>query len=186
MDCLERTFNLCNARHTNARFNNWWSTDFVWFSYRRRLFVCHKLSSFWGTKILVSCKSSKKFKNCINHSIISRYIIPKEENIKLERLAKKMARKIKCDKYIRHKTLMIPPAILKKNNIKFGRVCIFFYTNSLFYRVKVHYLFSKSGHPKSWRLHHHRPRSLSFGFQLWIECSWIHKFWDCGVVWRVW
>lgn len=50
------------------------------------------------------------------------YFIPKEENKKLERFVKKITKNINCDFYIRHKTIMIPPSVLHKNNIKFARV----------------------------------------------------------------
>lgn len=52
------------------------------------------------------------------------YIIPKEENHKLERFCKKVSKNVACTFYLRHKTLMISPSILKKNGIKFARVCL--------------------------------------------------------------
>lgn len=52
------------------------------------------------------------------------YIIPKEENYKLENFCKKVSKNFDCTFYLRHKTLMIPPSILKKNGIKFARVCL--------------------------------------------------------------
>lgn len=51
--------------------------------------------------------------------------MPLEENKKLEALAEKIAGKIDCDLYIRHKNMMIPPSVLAKNHIKFARVCSF-------------------------------------------------------------
>lgn len=56
---------------------------------------------------------------------IYRYVIPKEYAEKFEKLAKKIARKRKCNLYLRHKVLMIPPSVLEQAGIKFGRVCIF-------------------------------------------------------------
>lgn len=47
------------------------------------------------------------------------YIKPKEERQKLEKFCKKITKKVNCDFYLRHKTIMIPPSVLQKNNIKF-------------------------------------------------------------------
>lgn len=44
------------------------------------------------------------------------------DNKKLEDLARKMSKKIDCDMYIRHKTLMIPLSVLRKHKIEFTRV----------------------------------------------------------------
>lgn len=52
------------------------------------------------------------------------YSVPKSEHEKLEKLAKKLARKLKdkCNLYLRHKCLLIPPSLLKKHKILFTRV----------------------------------------------------------------
>lgn len=52
------------------------------------------------------------------------YFVPESENKKIETLANKFGEKVRttCNNFIRHKTLMIPPTVLRKNNIKFGRV----------------------------------------------------------------
>lgn len=52
------------------------------------------------------------------------YFIPSSEHGKLERLAERFGRAvgITCDNFLRHKSLMIPPAILRKNGIRFSRV----------------------------------------------------------------
>lgn len=55
-----------------------------------------------------------------------RYIIHKNDSSKFEDLVRRILGKKKlCDFYIRHKTLMIPPSVLKKNGIKFTRVKLF-------------------------------------------------------------
>lgn len=51
------------------------------------------------------------------------YHIPTEFNEKLEELSVKLSKKMKCDKFIRHKSMMIPPSVLEKNQIPFGWVC---------------------------------------------------------------
>lgn len=52
------------------------------------------------------------------------YIIPYTEIEKLEKLAKIFGEKdnVKCDLFLRHRSLMIPPSVLRKNNIRFSRV----------------------------------------------------------------
>lgn len=52
------------------------------------------------------------------------YFVPADQIEKFERLAKKLAQNMDCDLFIRHKTMMIPPAVLKKHKIKFHRVRI--------------------------------------------------------------
>lgn len=49
------------------------------------------------------------------------YIIPKSEGGKLEEQVKKSTF-AKCELFIRHKQMMVPPSVLKKYNIKFARV----------------------------------------------------------------
>lgn len=52
------------------------------------------------------------------------YFIPASENEKIEKLANDFGKKVHttCNNFIRHKSLLIPPTVLRKNNIKFGRV----------------------------------------------------------------
>lgn len=52
------------------------------------------------------------------------YFVPASENAKLEKLAKEfgMAVGTTCNNFIKHKSLMIPPATLRKNNIRFSRI----------------------------------------------------------------
>lgn len=52
------------------------------------------------------------------------YIIPGTELKKLEQLVNRLALDsgIACDNFLRHKSLMIPPSVLKANGIKFSRV----------------------------------------------------------------
>lgn len=52
------------------------------------------------------------------------YIIPSSQLKELEDLAKRIARdnNIPCTNFLRHKSLMIPPSVLKANNIQFSRV----------------------------------------------------------------
>lgn len=54
--------------------------------------------------------------------MLHRYFVPSEHNLKLESLVAKITKTIDCDLYIRHKNLMIPPSVLRKNDIKFARV----------------------------------------------------------------
>lgn len=68
----------------------------------------------------VNCTFSDSFSNEIAHDL--RYFVPAEENEKLEKLAAKLAKDVKCNFYVRHKTMMIPPSILQEHNIKFARV----------------------------------------------------------------
>lgn len=49
------------------------------------------------------------------------YVIPRSEGKKLEKLVRKYTLG-KCDLFIRHKQIMVPPTVLKKHNIKFARV----------------------------------------------------------------
>lgn len=50
------------------------------------------------------------------------YFILPGQNKKLENLSKKLTKNVDCDFFIRHKTMMIPPSVLKKHKIKFARV----------------------------------------------------------------
>lgn len=52
------------------------------------------------------------------------YIIPGSQREKLETLVNRLAKdsNITCNNFIRHKSLMIPPSVLKENNIQFSRV----------------------------------------------------------------
>lgn len=56
------------------------------------------------------------------------YGIPLSEHDKLHELAQKLCLSLEesagCDLYIRHKTLMIPPSLLKEHGIRFTRVRI--------------------------------------------------------------
>lgn len=75
--------------------------------------------------------------NNFRYVIDIRYIIDKKDSSKFEDLARKIVgRKRKCQLYIRHKTLMIPPSVLKKNGIKFTRVCLFLYYKIL--KIVIH------------------------------------------------
>lgn len=44
------------------------------------------------------------------------YFVPPDQNKKLENLTKKLAKNIDCDFFIRHKTMMIAPLVLKKKS----------------------------------------------------------------------
>lgn len=58
------------------------------------------------------------------HNYLFRYIINKDDNTKLENLAQTLfGKSTTCDFYIRHKTVMLSPTVLKKNGIRFARVC---------------------------------------------------------------
>ncbi|XP_055306843.1 lysine-specific demethylase 4D-like [Sitodiplosis mosellana] len=50
------------------------------------------------------------------------YHVPPQYNGKLEKLATSLSKKMNCDYYIGHKTTMIPPTVLKKRKIPFGRL----------------------------------------------------------------
>lgn len=51
-----------------------------------------------------------------------RFLVPAEENFKLEELAQKCSMEIDCDHYIGHKSIMIPPSVLIKHGIQFVKV----------------------------------------------------------------
>lgn len=116
-----------------------------------------------------------------------RYIIAKEDNKKLENLAKKVSNIIDCNNYLRHKTLMIPPSVLKKNKIKFARVC--FFVSHLFRSISLSLtkfivfisIIIKLGSPKSWTVYNYTTWHVSFWIPYRNKCSGSCKFW----IWRV-
>lgn len=70
----------------------------------------------------------------IHHNPLCRIFVPETENDRLEQLVKKMhGPDVRCELPIRHKTTLIPPSILKENNIKFARV-----SKYKFWNIKCH------------------------------------------------
>lgn len=71
------------------------------------------------------------FRLTFSFSTFSRYFIPESENKKLEMLANSLAQSRyqitkTCGLFVRHKTLLIPPSLLRKNGIEFARVSVYF------------------------------------------------------------
>lgn len=50
------------------------------------------------------------------------YVVPHSEAHKLEKFTKEALNQYQCDLLLRHKLLLIPPSVLKKNNIRFSKV----------------------------------------------------------------
>lgn len=53
------------------------------------------------------------------------YSVPHSEGAKLEEFSMNATKMYDCNFLLRHKVVLIPPSVLKKNGIKFGRVCIY-------------------------------------------------------------
>lgn len=50
------------------------------------------------------------------------YFVPAEEGVKLEQLIQRLFPQSGCDRFIRHKQVLIPPSVLTANGIRFTRV----------------------------------------------------------------
>lgn len=82
---------------------------------------------------------------------------------------------------------MIPPSVLKKNKIKFARVC--FFVSHLFRSISLSLtkfivfisIIIKLGSPKSWTVYNYTTWHVSFWIPYRNKCSGSCKFW----IWRV-
>lgn len=113
------------------------------------------------------------------------YFVRFEDNKKLETLSAKISKNMGCDKYIRHKTLLIPPSVLVRHKIKFCRVSF----NRLDFSILFfHFIFSIlffKGHSKSWRIYCLAPWWLPFRVYMGLNIAeavnfgtdrWLHLF----------
>lgn len=71
--------------------------------------------------------------------VLLRYFIHNDDRAEFEKLTKRLCKKIKCSFYLRHKTLLIPPSVLKKNKIRFARVGYF---SKKLFKLLFHFIFS--------------------------------------------
>lgn len=101
------------------------------------------------------------------------YIIPIAENDKLEKLAREFGKVISttCKNFIRHKSLMIAPTVLKKYGIKFSRVT----QNPGEYIVTF-----SGGYHAGFNCGWNEAEAINFGTSRWLEN--VEKFKPCACV----
>lgn len=90
------------------------------------------------------------------------YFIPESENVKLENLANDVGRMVNttCVNFIRHKSLMIPPAVLRQHGIKFGRVV---------QRPNEYILSFSGGYHAGFNCGLNQAEAINFGSERWLK-----------------
>lgn len=91
------------------------------------------------------------------------YIVPTSEHTKLEQLAQKFVKSVgtTCSKFIRHKALMISPATLKRNKIRFSRVV----------QNPNEFIISFSGgYHSGFNCGINKAEAINFATQKWLKC----------------
>lgn len=108
------------------------------------------------------------------------YGVPATMATKLEAISKdEISEESRCDFFLRHKTLLYSPKLLRENGVEFGKVSLYFYVVLAFptrpiyasYSFYCHYclLFICPGISKYGRYHSHDVQRLPPGFQHWIQ-----------------
>lgn len=86
-------------------------TPFLYLGMKNTAFAMHVEDDLLGSVNIVHSGESKHW-----------YVVPPSDAQKLEHFTQQSTTQYTCDLLIRHKLLLIPPSILKKNGIKFGKV----------------------------------------------------------------
>lgn len=99
------------------------------------------------------------------------YFVPSSENVKLEKLGNIFGKAVEttCKHFLRHKTLMIPPSILRQNGIKFGRVI----QNPGEFIVSF-----AGGYHSGFNCGLNQTEAINFGSRRWLELFPQFKLWE--------